>query len=393
VWEAVGTHKPAAVWYSVAREGEPIGIVTVLVPGTKEMASKHILIVHDEHSVAAFLKKVLERANQTYRVSVAYSGEEALSVFPQEQVDLMVTDFRMPGMSGLDLIRQVRTSSPDTRAILVTAYGSSTIEEEARSLGVVGYIAKPLKVDLLMKAVQRALPDEAMSQPGLVVLSDDTFEQITEQLEELRREIGAQSIHLSDMLGQRLAKAGGQLGPDPSALLSLLAGGFATARGLAEYFGAGSALNLNFHEGARYEIYSANVGEDYFLAIVYDRKAQASRIGLVWLYTRRAVENLVNTLAESTAVVPAQTLDADFGSSLMAELDSALGDGLEEARPAASVDAPARQRELESQDVYGAVKDRELLDFESAVAKGLITPDFEDQAETEPKQTRDADEE
>jgi CheY-like chemotaxis protein/predicted regulator of Ras-like GTPase activity (Roadblock/LC7/MglB family) len=350
------------------------------------MAERHILIVHDEASVAAFLKKVLERSNQKYRVSVAYSGEEALASLSQQDMDLVVTDLRMPGMSGLDLIRQVKTLSPDTRAILVTAYGSSTIEQEARSLGVVGYIAKPLKVDVLMKAVQRALPDEAMSQPGLVILSDETFEQITEQLEELRREIGAHSIHLSDMLGQRLAQAGGQLGPDPSALLSLLAGGFATAGGLAEYFGSGNALNLNFHEGARYEIYSANVGDDFFLAIVYDRQAQASRIGLVWLYTRRAVESLMNTLTESTAAVPAQTLDADFGSSLMAELDAALTDGATEGKRAAPQAPTPSQKELEAEDIYGDQQDRELLDFESAVAKGIIPADLEEGGKGKPEQ-------
>ncbi len=341
------------------------------------MAQKHILIAHDEPSVAAFLKKVLERSNQTYRVTVVESGEEALQAISKEDVDLMVTDLRMPGISGLELIRQVKTSSPETRSILVTAYGSSAIEEEARSLGVAGYISKPLKVDVLMKAVQRALPDEAMSQPGLVILSDQTFEEITKHLEELRREIGAQSIHLADMLGQRLAQAGGQLGPDPSALLSLLAGGFATARGLAEYFGSGNAINLNFHEGARYEIYSANVGEDFFLAIVYDRKAQASRIGLVWLYTRRAVESLMNTLADSTASVPAQVLDAEFGSSLMAELDAVLSEASGEARPAAAPAPGPSRKELEAQDLYGDEEDRELLDYESAVAKGIIPPELD----------------
>ncbi|TET54218.1 MAG: response regulator, partial [Anaerolineales bacterium] len=210
------------------------------------MAKKHILIVHDEPSIATFLKKVLERSNQAYQVSVSHSSEEALAVFAKTDIDLMVTDLRMPGISGLDLIRQVKTSSPDTRSILVTAYGSSAIQEQAESLGVTGYIAKPLKVDVLMKAVQQALPDEALSQPGLVVLSDETFDQVTRQLEELRREIGAASIYLADMLGQRLAQAGGQVGPDPPALLSLLAGGFATAGGLAQYFGRGTAVNLNF---------------------------------------------------------------------------------------------------------------------------------------------------
>ena len=98
---------------------------------------------------------------------------------------------------------------------------------------------------------------------------------------------------------------------------------------------------------------------------------------MVWLYTKRAVKALMDTLADSAASVPAQTLDAEFGSSLMAELDSVLADGSAESKPASPPARSPSQTELEAQDIYGDEQDRELLDFESAVAKGIIPPELD----------------
>jgi len=98
------------------------------------------------------------------------------------------------------------------------------------------------------------------------------------------------------MSGRRLAEAGITTGLDTPTLLSLLAGGFATTGALARQVGDGQTASLNFHAGSRYEIYSTNVGDSLFLAMVYDRQVQASRIGIVWVYTRRAVQRLPSIL-------------------------------------------------------------------------------------------------
>jgi CheY-like chemotaxis protein len=303
------------------------------------MANSHILIVDDEPRVAFFLSKSLEHTKQDYHISAAHSGEEALEILNRASVDLLVTDLRMPGISGLELMRWVRASSPQTRTILITAYGNDEVEAEAHRLEAYRYITKPFNLDEFAQAVQEALRGVAISRPGLVVLSDESFEAIAQQLEDLRREVGAQCIFLADMLGQRLAEVGISKGLDSVTLLSLLAGGFATTGELARHTGSEQAINLNFHEGTRYEIYSANVGENLFLAMVYDRKGRSSRVGLVWLYTRRAIERLLTVLSTADAVAPAQPLDADFGSSLMTELDSLFpgspGQGEAEPAPAA----------------------------------------------------------
>ncbi len=143
---------------------------------------------------------------------------------------------------------------------------------------------------------------------------------LTQQLEELRRDVGARCAFLSDMQGQPLVKIG-EIGTiDVVTLLSLLAGRFATSAELARHFGDGQALNISFHRGSRYEIHSASVGDDLFLALVYDRLVQASSIGIVWLYTRRAIGDLLSIPATVESTAAEQSPRAGFDNPLMAEM-------------------------------------------------------------------------
>jgi DNA-binding response OmpR family regulator len=344
------------------------------------------LIVDDEPKVAFFLRKALQCADQNYKVSVAGSGEAALALMEKAPVDLLVTDLRMPGISGLDLIRRVRQTSPQTRTILITAYGNKDVVAESRRLEAYRYISKPFDIGDFTRTVQEALRDVAVSEPGFLVLSDDCFEVMTDQLDALRYDIGAQCVFLADMQGQLLAQVGQAEGVRSGTLLALLAGGFATSMELARQLGDDEAVDLNFHEGARYEIYSINVGDNLFMAILYDRRVQASRVGIVWLYARRAVEKLLDVLSSPAATSGAQALDTDFSSSLMAELDTLFDEdaGLQEEVPAPEVDAPPSPPTPPSAEDVGDAEEAEpepleCIDFASAVERGLIPADLLDE--------------
>lgn len=329
------------------------------------MATNRILIVDDEPRVAFFLSKALEHVSKEYRIDIAHSGEEAMEMLTATQVNLLVTDLKMPGMSGIDLMRWVRTSSPTTRTILITAYGNDQVEAETRRLEAYRYITKPFNLNDFAQVVREALQDGAASQPGLVILSDESFEAITRELESLCHDVGAQCIFLSDMLGQRLVEVGITDGFDASALLSLIAGGFATAGELARQFGTGEAANLNFHQGTRYEIYSATIGDNLFMAMLYERRVQASRIGIVWLYTRRAIERVQAILSAPSTGTSIQALDEEFGSTLMAELDSIFPGSEEEP-------APALQEEMASPQA-GSEEPRTPL--ETSIEDMALPPD------------------
>jgi CheY-like chemotaxis protein len=128
------------------------------------MTARHILVVDDERAVALFMARAallmaraLKLANRHYCVSIAHSGEEALEMLQRTPVDLLVTDLLMPGIDGLELIRQAQVVSPRTRVILITACRKEQIEAEARRLGVCRCLIKPFYIEELVQAMQEAL--------------------------------------------------------------------------------------------------------------------------------------------------------------------------------------------------------------------------------------------
>jgi len=330
------------------------------------MTTRQILIVDDKPRVAFFLSKTLEHSNHDYRVSVAHSGEEAMEMLNGSSVDLLVTDMHMPGISGLELIRWVRASSPQTRTILITAYSDDEVEAETRRLEAYRCVTKPFDIGDFTQVVQEALRDMAINRPGIVVLSDETFEAIARQLENLRYDIGALCIFLADMQGQPLVETGNATGLDAATLLSLLASGFTASVELAHHLGSDQAVNLSFHESSRYDTYSASVGDNLFLAIIYNRQVRASRIGIVWLYTRRTAKDLLSTLSTTATTASAQSSDTDIGSSPTTT-----------ARPdAESPGSPPPGGAAERKHTDGDEPEQELINMETAIARGLIPTDL-----------------
>lgn len=115
------------------------------------------MIVDDESKVAFFLQEGLKELGNEYEVQAIGSAELALEQIDQQPFDLLVVDFRLPGLNGLDLIRRVRNVNPDTKTILITAYGTPEIEQEARRLDISRYLHKPFRIQDLMHTVQGIL--------------------------------------------------------------------------------------------------------------------------------------------------------------------------------------------------------------------------------------------
>jgi CheY-like chemotaxis protein len=119
--------------------------------------AKRILVVDDEESSAFLLSENLAELGPEYRVETACSAEEALQKTAAESFDLVITDLRMPGLDGLELLERVRAAHPQTRLILITAYGSEQVEARARRLEICRYMTKPFRIEDLLDAVREAL--------------------------------------------------------------------------------------------------------------------------------------------------------------------------------------------------------------------------------------------
>jgi DNA-binding NtrC family response regulator len=114
-----------------------------------------ILVVDDEKNTREGLQRSLQPLG--YEVRLAASASEAIEAMRAGDIDLMLTDLRMPGMDGLQLIKAARQISPETQIIMLTAYGTVETAVEAMKQGAYDYLTKPVNLDELESRVSRAL--------------------------------------------------------------------------------------------------------------------------------------------------------------------------------------------------------------------------------------------
>src|SRR5581483_10870932 len=117
------------------------------------------LVCDDDADVRDAVREALLAAFPQASVHVARSGVEALSLLQTQPISLLITDFRMPEMDGLALIRHLRRKQSRLPVILMTAYANPELEEEARfELKVEKFLRKPFRFDSLIDEVRRVLP-------------------------------------------------------------------------------------------------------------------------------------------------------------------------------------------------------------------------------------------
>ncbi|MFH2055240.1 MAG: sigma-54 dependent transcriptional regulator, partial [bacterium] len=119
-----------------------------------------ILVVDDDPLVNEFFEAALSRAG--HNVQTASSAAVALELLPETDFDLVLSDVKMPGMTGIDLLRRVKAELPDTVVIMVTAYGTVKNAVEALKLGAFDYVLKPILPDELEMVVSKALEFRAL---------------------------------------------------------------------------------------------------------------------------------------------------------------------------------------------------------------------------------------
>ena len=124
------------------------------------MKRQRILVVDDDESLRWVTQVHLQQAG--YEVASAACGEAGVALLRENPADLVVTDLRMPGMSGLELLRRVRAEFPETIVVLVTAFGSVETAVEAMKAGAYDYITKPVNPEELKLVVGRALEHVAL---------------------------------------------------------------------------------------------------------------------------------------------------------------------------------------------------------------------------------------
>ncbi len=132
---------------------------------------KSILVVDDDPMIRSFLSTILKE--EGHRVEEAESGRSGLAKFQAAEFDLVVTDLRMPDLSGLDLIREGRKLRPESRWVIITAYGSIGNAVEAMKVGASDYLTKPFGSPEELRHVIRRVLKEADQERRLSLLAEE----------------------------------------------------------------------------------------------------------------------------------------------------------------------------------------------------------------------------
>ena len=122
--------------------------------------SPKILVVDDDRASVEAVVEVLER--EGYDLLAASGGREALGILAAEDIDVVITDEKMPDLSGIDLLKRIKDNYPYTQAIILTGYGSIDSAIEATKAGADGYLEKPIKINILRQTTKNALEKRSL---------------------------------------------------------------------------------------------------------------------------------------------------------------------------------------------------------------------------------------
>ena len=126
-----------------------------------------ILVVDDERSMREMLQIVLRR--EGYEVLLAENGRAAIELLEREPVDILISDIKMPDLSGVDVLRAAKKIDQDILGIMITAFASTETAVEAMRLGACDYLSKPFDIDLLKMKVREKIENRQLRQENLLL--------------------------------------------------------------------------------------------------------------------------------------------------------------------------------------------------------------------------------
>lgn len=247
------------------------------------MPSKRVLIADDAMDFGRMVQAGLTTLDPALKITLVPSAEEALLETSRVSPDLLVADMRLPGMSGLDLLRKVRARFPSVRVIVVTGMKEPGLEEKFLQAGADRFFTKPLAMDDFLSAAGALLsaqpntapprrgvtgtltPPAPAARPGSTggtgrLRLRVTLERAAEMVAGLRQTLNARMVMLADARGQILTRSGEQDAVFEADVVPAALAALNSSRKLGHMAGEGAQSVLAF-KGKEMEIIIAPVGE------------------------------------------------------------------------------------------------------------------------------------
>jgi len=172
------------------------------------MPAPRVLLVDDHRDILKLLHSTLDTLAHELEIIEAPSGEEALLEASREKIDLLVSDYRLPGITGIELMHKIRARYPDTRVILVTGMTDRKSRDEILNAGAAAVFDKPISLTDFLDAVERALNLDRTILPEEGEPESGQHQTLSNLLANFRQDIKAQAVYLLSDRGRVLACAG-----------------------------------------------------------------------------------------------------------------------------------------------------------------------------------------
>jgi len=270
------------------------------------MSPLRILIVEDQREVSRLLRSALETLEYGLEVVEIPSGEEAILYSSRKKVDLLVSDYRLPGMSGIELMRKVQKNQPQAKIILVTGQTDPRIRREVAEAGADAFFIKPIPMADFLDAVERHLDLIGTILPPELIAVDDAELQrnLPDLLAGLRQELAATAVLLLNDTGRILARAGDLPDRDNEvALISSLLSIYSAGQKVSRLIGQKIASNWFVFDGGKYDLVFAPVGLTHAMLIIGKGVAgevQVLKMVDIFSAARKKIEQLIGETSQGT---------------------------------------------------------------------------------------------
>ena len=169
----------------------------VLTQGEIDAAERpiRVLVADDEPAIRNLVAATL--APQGYEVTTVRDGDEAKALLEREPFEVVITDYRMPGLNGIDVLRFAKLMNEDTQVVVITGHHGAEIQEKALSYGASDYLQKPFSLDAISQAVALA-PRAPVERAGAELQA--SLAEKDEEIGELRAALQRSEMRLEDTL-------------------------------------------------------------------------------------------------------------------------------------------------------------------------------------------------
>lgn len=237
------------------------------------MTNYRILIVDDQRDIRDMLSASIKTLGPNFFVIGVPSGEEALLVISTQDIDVLVLDVILPGITGLELLKKARQRFPKLKVVLVTGVSDAKIQREVAEAGADAFFIKPLAPFEFLETLRRLLGIEISREPVPTKLEGEKPERdLSGRLTSLHKELSAITSVLFDHHGRIHA----QVGDLPAeavetTIFPLLMSSTSASADVARVLGSNPPSDLLYFAGPDYDILLAHVSESFALAVFVSR--------------------------------------------------------------------------------------------------------------------------